>query len=110
MLNLPRIYEVHLVVSLEFQCEVRRCLVQVDPPADVQEYLVGGWRQADSPLLDRLFGMHAQGDDARPIVHMRNSSTFPHNCNRIRHHSGIYHHFPSEIRVVREKKGGTDII
>lgn len=88
-----------LPVSLEY--ELRQYLAKSVLLADIHGYLAVEGQPVDDLLLDQQFGMHAQGDDVRSIVHIHNFSIPPHNCNRIGHHSGSYYHSLSESRVVR---------
>jgi hypothetical protein len=86
--TMPEQLKTALLVHPEFEHDLRQYLVQSVLPVEIHGYLEGDWQQADDPLLDRRFGMRAQGDDVRSIVHIHNFSTAAHNCNKIGHHSG----------------------
>lgn len=100
--HLPQLYPQS--APAEFEIEAHEPPVRADPPQGLRRHLVGGPQLPADPLLDRLFDMHGQGDDAHSIVHTGNSSTVDRNCNRIRHRSDSYCRYLSDLELWKNPK------
>lgn len=78
--------EAHQFLVERFQFLVESCQSLVDG-----RQFLGEGRQFPVELLDQLFDMRVQEDDAHSIVHMRSFSNAHHNCNKIGHRKDSYY-------------------